>query len=206
MITRRFRPWYLVLLALCISCADSGKHKQTETVDVLDVVDGDTILLTDGREVRYMGVNTPERGQPFYDEATQLNRDLVYGKSVTLHFGGRRTDRYGRTLAMVYVDGLWVSDSLVAAGLAVVYGFSDNAEFLPPLIATQRIAIDARIGLWSILLEESEAFYIGSLSGYRFHRPNCASVPKIKHDRRIQFDSKHDAYYDGYAPCGRCTP
>jgi len=206
MIMRRYRPLLLLLLALCISCADSGTRKQTETVDVLDVVDGDTILLTDGRKVRYIGVNTPERDQPFYNEATQLNRELVYGKTVTLHFSGRRTDRYGRTLAMVYVDDIRVGDSLIAAGLAVVYGFPDNAKFLPPLVATQRAAMDRRIGLWPSLLEESEDYYIGSITGYRFHRPNCASVPKIKHDHRIQFDSKYDAYYDGYAPCNRCTP
>ena len=41
-----------------------------EFVSVSKVVDGDTIELTDGRRVRYIGINTPERGQPFYDEAT----------------------------------------------------------------------------------------------------------------------------------------
>lgn len=44
---------------------------QTETVTVLQVIDGDTCRLEDGRHVRYLGINAPEKGDPLFDEATQ---------------------------------------------------------------------------------------------------------------------------------------
>ncbi len=57
---------------------------ELETVTVAQVTDGDTIKLTDGRRVRYIGMNTPERGQPYYEQATKTNRQLVEAKEVQL--------------------------------------------------------------------------------------------------------------------------
>src|SRR5712691_3336746 len=51
---------------------------------VAAVIDGDTIMLTDGTRVRYLGVNTPEHGQPFYEEAKRYNERLVLHKEVRL--------------------------------------------------------------------------------------------------------------------------
>ena len=79
-------------------------------VPVLRVVDGDTIVVR-YREVeervRYRDVDTPERGQPGYDEATQFNRRLVEGKTVRLEINyaeGNGRDNFGRLLADVYVE------------------------------------------------------------------------------------------------------
>jgi len=203
---QRCYRWALVFLALLVSCSDLTSRRQTETVQVLEVIDGDTIILTDGREVRYMCIDTPEIDEPYYEQAGQLNRDLVGGKTVTLHFGKRRTDRYGRTLAVVYQGEISVAESLVTVGLAIVYGFSDNADFLPPLIRKQRQAIDHRIGLWSEPLADDEEYYIASALGFRFHRPDCRSVSQIKHPRRMRYNSKLEAYYDGLSPCNSCRP
>jgi micrococcal nuclease len=198
--------WILPLLALVVFCSDSTSDRTSQTARALKVIDGDTIILTDGREVRYMCIDTPERNEPLYEEARQLNHDLVYGKTITLHFGPRATDRYGRTLAMVHVGKLSVAESLITAGLAIVYGFSDNQKFLPPLITKQREAIDKKTGLWAALKEGDEEFYIASTTGFRFHRPQCESAAKIRADRRMQYDSRLAAFYDGLAPCGHCRP
>lgn len=203
---RSYHRWALVFLALLVSCSDSTSRRQTETAQVLEVIDGDTIILTDGREVRYMCIDTPERDEPYYEQARQLNRDLVGGKTITLHYGKRRIDRYGRTLAVVYQGEISVAESLATVGLAIVYGFSDNADFLPPLILRQRHAIDNRIGLWSKPQIDDEEHYIVSVLGFRFHRPDCRSVSQIDFPRRMQYNSKLEAYYDGYSPCQRCRP
>ena len=90
----------------------------SETVTVAQVVDGDTIELTNGRKVRYIGINTPERDQPYYAEATAVNRQLVQGKNVQLELDVETFDRYGRTLAYVWVDGVMVNLEIVRQGYA----------------------------------------------------------------------------------------
>jgi len=204
---RRHHPlWIATLVVSGLCCARPGQLGRTETAHVLEVIDGDTIRLTDGREVRYAAVDTPERGDPFYEGAKALNASFVAGKKVTLHYGRRRTDRYGRTLAVVTQNGIAVGDSLVAAGLAIVYGFSDNAELLPALIPLQRRAIDQKIGLWSLPRRDDEDHYVASMSGHRFHRPDCPWVATIKLQQLREYRSKIDAYYDGLSPCNSCRP
>jgi micrococcal nuclease len=85
------------------------------------VVDGDTIVLADGRYVRYVGINTPERGEPFWEEARDYNAQKVGGKLVTLEFGQLKEDTYGRTLAYVCTGGEMVNAELLKAGLAHLF-------------------------------------------------------------------------------------
>src|SRR6185436_8453147 len=92
-----------------------------ETVTVTAVVDGDTIELTNGRRVRYIGLNTPERDQPYYAAAAALNRQLVEGKNVQLEFDVETFDQYGRSLAYVWVEGRLVNLEIVQQGYANAY-------------------------------------------------------------------------------------
>lgn len=88
---------------------------------VTKVVDGDTVwVIADGQsyKVRYIGVDTPEIGVPGADEAMDLNYDLVFGKKVTLYKDVSETDKYGRLLRYVVVDGKFVNYELVSQGLA----------------------------------------------------------------------------------------
>ena len=101
-------------------------------VDVVRVVDGDTIIVArDGEEerVRILGVDTPEvarsgqAGERCADEATAFTEELLSGAEVSIIADPSQaeTDRYGRTLAYVEADGVDVSAELLAAGLAEVY-------------------------------------------------------------------------------------
>lgn len=72
-----------------------------DTAKVLRVIDGDTIdveLNGERHRVRYIGMNTPERDEPCFDEATEANNDLVAGKTVQLVKDVSETDRYSRLL------------------------------------------------------------------------------------------------------------
>ena len=92
-----------------------------EDATVLRVVDGDTIDIEingERQRVRYIGMNTPERGEPCFDEATQANVDLALGKAVHLVSDVSETDRYGRLLRYVYVGDVFVNLELVAQGYA----------------------------------------------------------------------------------------
>lgn len=114
---------------------------------VASVTDGDTVRLAIGDAVRYLGINTPERGQPFYDEARRLNEKLVLGKEVRLEMNGRARDRYGRLLARVYAGEVLVNARLVAEGLAHVY-IMDAFDQAEEWIRLQKTAQAERKGMW----------------------------------------------------------
>ena len=123
------------------------------------VVDGDTVGLSNGEKVRYLGIDTPETHifrnghfaddpKPFGPEAAEFNRKLVQGKAVTLEYDVERLDKYKRTLAYVYVDGLFVNAELVKNGYACVFIKSPNVKHADELIKLQREARLAQRGMW----------------------------------------------------------
>ena len=113
------------------------------------VIDGDTVQLEDGRTVRYAGINAPEEGQPYYQEATQANNRLVGGKAVRLEFGGRETERHGRVLAYVYVDKVLVQEELVKLGWAIVTRTQPLPRYRRVLLEKEEEAKTESRGLWA---------------------------------------------------------
>jgi micrococcal nuclease len=89
-----------------------------ETIAVANVVDGDTIELADGRKIRYIGMNTPERDQPYYEEAKEMNRRLVEGQAIRLELDTESLDKYGRTLAYVWIGEVMVNLEIMRQGFA----------------------------------------------------------------------------------------
>jgi micrococcal nuclease len=120
------------------------------------VVDGDTIELSDGNKVRYIGMNTPETVDPrrgvqcFGKKAKQYNQDLVEGKLVRLEKDVSDTDRYHRLLRYVYLsDGTMVNEKLVADGYARVYTYPPDVKFNSLFLKAEQSARKANLGLWS---------------------------------------------------------
>jgi micrococcal nuclease len=120
-----------------------------ESVRVAAVVDGDTIELVDGRQVRYIGINTPERDQPFYAEATAINRQLVAEQTVQLEFDVETFDQYGRTLAYVWVNGVMANLEIVSRGFANAYTIPPNVRYEAEFRQAERAARQAERGLWA---------------------------------------------------------
>ena len=83
------------------------------------VIDGDTVELSTGERVRFIGMDTPERGEAGFDAATERTAALVGGKTVTLDVCEEKAkDRYGRTLAYVIVGATVVNEVLLREGHA----------------------------------------------------------------------------------------
>jgi len=120
-----------------------------ETATVAKVIDGDTIELTDGRRVRYIGINTPERDQPYYQEATEANRQLVANRQIYLEFDLDTFDQYGRTLAYIWVDGVLANREIVARGYANVFTVPPNVRYEAEFRMVEREAREAGKGLWA---------------------------------------------------------
>lgn len=89
-------------------------------VRVIDVIDGDTIKITGGRSVRLIGIDTPERGQCGYTEAAFVLISIIRDRPVVLVPGARTdTDRYGRLLRYVEVDGVDANLEMIRSGRAI---------------------------------------------------------------------------------------
>ncbi len=126
---------------------------------VRSVIDGDTVLLADGREVRLVGVQAPKlplgragfETWPLAEEAKRLLENLVGGQAVRLGYGGLRMDRHGRELAHLFreADGLWIQGAILAAGMGRTYSFPDNRALVWEMLAEERLARAARHGIWS---------------------------------------------------------
>lgn len=120
-----------------------------EEVLVVSVIDGDTIQLQDGNYVRYLGIDTPETGEPYYSEATVRNKELVEGKVVYLQKGKRDRDEYDRLLRYVYIEGVFVNAELVAQGYAMAYIFDPDERYSQVLVRLEQYAKMRKIGMWA---------------------------------------------------------
>lgn len=116
----------LILLGLMFGVL-AGPALAAEKVLVKRVIDGDTLMLADGRRVRLIGVDAPEidcpyrTAEPWGYESKAYLRDLVEGQSVRLVIGDEPLDKYGRTLAYVYVGDVLVNGRLIRDGQARLY-------------------------------------------------------------------------------------
>jgi micrococcal nuclease len=123
--------------------------EDVEIVKVARVIDGDTIELVDGRRVRYIGINTPERDQPYYTEASEANRQMVGGIRVGLETDQDSVDQYGRTLAYVWANGQMVNLEMVQRGYANIFTVPPNVKYEAEFLAAERGAREAGRGLWA---------------------------------------------------------
>ena len=161
---RRFR---LLLLCLCtglnmgcgaIPAVPSATPTPTTPpgmtqARVVSVVDGDTIRVSISGQVftlRYIGMNTPERDQPYYDEATAQNAALVSGKTVFLEKDVSETDRYGRLLRYVHADGIFVNAELVRLGYAQAGTYPPDIKYNHLFFQLEREARQGNRGLWCL--------------------------------------------------------
>jgi micrococcal nuclease len=142
---------------------------------ILRVVDGDTIQLSNGEWVRYIGMDAPELRrkvgtrwvedpQPGAVEAYELNRRLVEGKRVRLELDVEQRDRFHRLLAYVFVGDLFVNAELVKAGYATVFTYPPNVRYHQLFLDLQKKARVEHRGLWAKRMKQA-AQPIGLLVG-----------------------------------------
>lgn len=117
---------------------------------VVGVSDGDTLkILHDGRQerVRLWGCDAPESHQDFGQVAKKFTSSLVFGKTVSVDV--MDTDRYGRTVAVVSVDGKCLNEALVASGMSWVYRTYCRKPQCAAWIELEKNARASGIGLWA---------------------------------------------------------
>lgn len=173
------------------------------------VIDGDTFVRSDGTKVRLLGIDTPEKGEPLYEEATQYLKLLIANQELRYLFGPERTDRYGRTLAFVYAGTTFVNGALVRSGLARSYIFSDELllmEVGQSLCEAQWAALNEGRGIWSVKPPEPETRYFGNPRSLRFHRPDCSSIRNSDTLEFIRATAREELLKQCLSPCRNCDP
>ena len=180
---------------------------------VVQVVDGDTVVLAGGAKVRVLGIDAPEMekdGRPadfLAHQAKAALAELTLNRSIVLEYDRLRYDHYGRVLAYLFLpDHTLVNAELVRRGLARVYLISPNLRYQKDLLAAQQEAIGAQRGVWRQLLKQDEPFYLGNRHSLRLHRPKCPLAASMAKANQVRFTSLKDAYLQGYSPCRSCKP
>jgi micrococcal nuclease len=207
----------LLILVLTVQMAVFGHVER--------VVDGDTIRVRVGtalETVRYIGVDTPEtvhptRGvEPYGKAASRFNASLVEGKQVRLEFDVERRDRYGRLLAYVYVDTLFVNAELVRRGYAQLMTIPPNVRHVDHFVRSQRDAREAGAGLWGPVSApidplgppygenksrtEPDVLVYVTKSGKKHHRAGCRYL------RSSCIAIPLSIAREAYEPCSVCNP
>lgn len=147
--------WSALFVSLTVVALPLGAT-DTELVRVAAALDGDSLRLADGREVRLIGINAPELGKdgkpddPLARDARRRTSSLTRGQTVRLEYSSERFDRYGRTLAYVLLpDGRDVQEILTREGWAWYVAIPPNIARLERYRNAEAEARRLSRGLWS---------------------------------------------------------
>lgn len=147
-----------------LESGEQTSQQEMQRYTVTRVLDGDTIVLSDGNKVRYIGIDTPELygttedTECFAQEAKRRNQELILGKTVRLERDVSETDEYGRLLRYVYIDDplssiheeTSINEILVHEGYAFARTFPPDVAKQELLQKLEEDARDKQFGLWRV--------------------------------------------------------
>jgi len=144
-----------VILSSSAPSESSAKNSDGDRilVSLEYVYDGDTMKALVGsktEKIRFIGVDTPEREEPFYEEAKVFTRRMLKDAKVEIEIcKAERRDKHGRLLAWIYADGVSVAEELLKAGLAKTLSIPPcGLRFKDKYKNLERKAKAEKIGLW----------------------------------------------------------
>jgi endonuclease YncB( thermonuclease family) len=232
---RRFSIPILIAILLSIVLTFTVNAIST-TGKVIGISDGDTItILRNGRteKIRLFGVDCPENSQAYGNGAKQFTSSMVVGKPVRIE--RRNQDKYGRTVANIYIGSRCLNTELVRAGYAWQYReFSKDVA----IARLEQNARTAKRGLWAdphpvppwqyrinarsvqptVLTQSGSSKPKGNdhkpVIGTVVYHGNTKSRKLHKpgcpgydcQNCSVEFKSRNAAIDAGYAPCGTCKP
>jgi endonuclease YncB( thermonuclease family) len=144
----------LLMVATILSVLFAAQvHAEILNGRVVGVADGDTVTVLDAsrqqHKIRLMGIDAPEKKQAFGNKSKQALSDLVFNKQVSVEFS--KTDRYGRTIGKILVDGLDANLEQVKKGMAWHYKQYQKEQSSVDRTAyakAEELAKAEKLGLW----------------------------------------------------------
>ena len=160
----------LLLLSMCLTDEESGKSASHDEREILNIraIDGDTFIIN-GERIRVIGIDTMEYKHEqknyvvkklgvkniscldYYGEKAYKFAASIFKSSERVEVKPVKKDKYGRTLAYVYVCNETCSDYselVLSKGLAIVYVYDEYAK-KEEYLETEKLAKELKIGLWS---------------------------------------------------------
>lgn len=199
-------------------------------VFVAEVIDGDTFKLQDGIRVRLLGIDTPEKGECYYEQARDELKKLIGGKVVRIDKDITDKDKYDRLLRYVILeregeDNLLVNDYLVRQGFAFDVSSPPDNRYRDLLSSAEEVAKRERRGLWNncayeevVSLREEDSApqnpdcnIKGNISekgyGKTYLIPGCDNYKSVKIDTRKgeqYFCTEQEATAAGFRKATNC--
>lgn len=152
--------------AVPLFACGAGHHElsslvEGETGRIVDVRDGDALILDTGLSVRLAEIEAPRRkwkarpADPHGEEAAQLLEELSLGRKTTLYYGGLTRDKYDRAIAHLRVwdetgEAFWLNGEIVRKGGARVRSWADNSAMVRQLYEKEEAARQSEQGLWAL--------------------------------------------------------
>ncbi len=122
-----------------------------QKLTVIEVTDGDTMKLSDGKTFRLYGVNAPEVKEPLFEEAKAFTQNLILNKEISFEQEENyKEDKFGRMLGYVIVSGVNLNIELMRNGLArvVLYEKRAKIKYQDELLTAEKEAREKRLGVW----------------------------------------------------------
>lgn len=157
---------YLIIYILAVGCQTVKNPQSAVWWQVTEVVDGDTFhaLNSDGGhyKIRLIGLDAPETRKTgnkdigyYGKESGNFLSEILNGKKVRLEYDITQKDRFGRTLAYVFLeDGTFVNAELIRQGYARVMTIPPNVRYADEFIRLQKKARRQNKGLWNEPLKD----------------------------------------------------
>lgn len=188
------------------------------TAHVVGIIDGDTVdvVIPPARRVRVRlhGVDTPESGEPFSQQALVFTRVLMFSRDVAIT--GKDVDVYGRLVARIVIDGNDASEAVIAAGLGCTFHRYVSDPLLDAALSRARAG---HLGFWAdgahqpacvgreartqlATAPSAATGFIGNVSSQVYHLPTCRNA-HCKNCTRT-FATRAEAEAAGFKPAGDC--
>jgi len=191
----------LLLLIFITACTSNleGPYKVTK------VIDGDTIEIQAGEKVRLSGINSPESGECYYEQAKTKLENLIMDKEIYLERDKTNKGKYGRLLRYIHYKKTEINSLLVREGYAKVYDkYSYDTKKYKQLKQNESIAISKKLGVWKCKDPKKNCKYVGSKNSNYYHEINCKWAKRIKEKNLVCFKSKEQTTKKNYKPCNSC--
>ena len=181
----------LLLITAIISGCAPEKAGLEGPFKVTRVIDGDTLILSNSQKVRLSGINTPEKGECYYEEASKRLESLVLNSDVFLERDRTNTDKYGRKLRYVHKEKTDINLLMVSGGYAAAFDkYKNDTKRYDELKRAEETARTQNLGLWRCKREECE--YVASKNSKVYHRADCKWAKRILPENKICYKSKDE--------------
>lgn len=166
----------------------SSKHVERGLESTVSrVIDGDTVELANGDRIRLLGMDAPEKDQPYYTESRDNLKGAIEGKVVRMERDVTNADKYGRFLRYIYLDDHFVNLEMVQSGLAYAYIQNPDNKYKDQILEAEAAARKSGIGIWG-----------------RSEYADCISLESLHYNARgNDTDNLSDEFFSLKNSCGR---